>query len=113
MESRLRTDFSQLEKIDASARLVGIECSIGEIGSLICHSDEFIGYDSACQHIAAALGVRACTVFAGSNNVRFIRRWRACGPNVSEIVFVDTLSKERKIDTEEVVTRVLDFRSDD
>ncbi len=56
--------------------------------------------------------MRTCTVFAGSNNVRFIRRWRACGPNVSEIVLVDTLSKERLIDTEEVVTRVLDFRSD-
>ena len=108
-----RTNFSQLEKTDASARLVGIECSIGEIGSLICQSDEFIGYDSACQHIAAALGVLTCTVFAGSNNVRFIRRWRACGPNVSEIVFVDTLSKDREIDTEEVVTRVLNFRSDD
>lgn len=56
--------------------------------------------------------MRTCTVFAGSNNVRCIRRWRACGPNVSEIVLVDTLSKERLIDTEEVVTRVLDFRSD-
>ena len=56
--------------------------------------------------------MRTCTVFVGSNNVRFIRRWRACGPNVSEIVLVDTLSKERLIDTEEVVTRVLDFRSD-
>ena len=54
-----RTNFSQLDKTDASAKLVGIECSIGEIGSLICHSDEFSGYDSACQHIAAALGVRA------------------------------------------------------
>lgn len=56
--------------------------------------------------------MRTCTVFVGSNNVRFIRRWRACGPNVREIVLVDTLSKERLIDTEEVVTRVLDFRSD-
>lgn len=86
---------------------------MGEIGSLINESDEFIGYDSACQHIAAALGVPACTVFAGSNNVRFIRRWRACGSNVSEIVFVDTLSNDREIDIEEVVTRVLDFRSGD
>lgn len=106
-----RTEFSQLGGIDAGVRLLGIACSIGEISCLIRHSDEFIGYDSACQHIAAALEVRTCTVFAGSNNVRFIRRWRACGPNVSEIVFVDTLSKDRVIDTEEVVTRVLDFRS--
>ncbi|HJO11571.1 MAG TPA: hypothetical protein QGI39_05985, partial [Gammaproteobacteria bacterium] len=68
---------------------------------------EFIGYDSACQHIAAAQGIRSCTVFAGSNNVRFIRRWRASGPNVSEIVFIDTLSKDREINTTEVVARIL------
>jgi ADP-heptose:LPS heptosyltransferase len=106
-----RGSFSQLDAIDANVRLAGIECTIGEIACLIRHSDEFIGYDSACQHIAAALGVRACTVFAGSNNVRFIRRWRACGANVSEIVCVDTPSKHSATDVEEVVARVLDCRS--
>jgi ADP-heptose:LPS heptosyltransferase len=99
--------FADLDATDVKARLIGIECSIGQIAALISQSDEFIGYDSACQHIAAAQGVRACTVFAGSNNVRFIRRWRACGPNLSELVFVDTLSKDREVNTSEVVARIL------
>jgi ADP-heptose:LPS heptosyltransferase len=99
--------FADLDAADVKASLVGIECSIGQIAALISQSDEFIGYDSACQHIAAAQGVRTCTVFAGSNNVRFIRRWRACGSNLNELVFVDTLSKYREVNTSEVVARIL------
>jgi ADP-heptose:LPS heptosyltransferase len=106
-----RTDFASMGEVNRATRLIGIECSIGEISCLIEQSDEFVGYDSACQHIAAALEVPACTVFSGTNNVRFIRRWRASGANISEIVFVDTLSRDQKIDIDEVVTRVLDFRS--
>ncbi|MBQ12942.1 MAG: glycosyltransferase family 9 protein [Gammaproteobacteria bacterium] len=101
------SDFAALDSVDIKARLIGIECGIGQIAALISQCDEFIGYDSACQHIAAAQGIRSCTVFAGSNNVRFIRRWRASGPNVSEIVFIDTLSKDREINTTEVVARIL------
>ena len=70
----------------------------------------FIGYDSACQHIGAALNVRTFTVFAGTNNARFIRRWHACGPNTSEILYVDTLSREHQIDTLELIERLQDLR---
>lgn len=34
--------------------VIALECGIGEMAALISHSDEYIGYDSACQHIAAA-----------------------------------------------------------
>ncbi len=37
--------------------LLTVEGNIGEIAAMIGGSDEFIGYDSACQHIAAAIGV--------------------------------------------------------
>ncbi len=107
--------FSQLGAAmaeGATTRLFGVTCDVGEIAALIARSDEFIGYDSACQHIGAALGVRTYTVFAGSNNARFIRRWHASGPNVSEIVYVDTLSREHRIDPLELITRLKDLRVD-
>ncbi len=91
-------------------RLFGIHCDVGQVAALIACSDEFIGYDSACQHIGAALGIRTFTVFAGTNNARFIRRWHACGPNTSEIVYVDTLSREHEIDTLELIERLQDLR---
>ncbi len=112
-EAGIRTNtlaFVDLGTADPDARLVGVECSVGEIAALIAHSEEFIGYDSACQHIGAALGVRTFTVFAGTSNARFIRRWHACGPNLSEILYVDTLSREHDIDAEELIARLRDLR---
>ncbi|NKB32493.1 MAG: hypothetical protein GKR91_05285 [Pseudomonadales bacterium] len=107
------TAFSQIQQVDTDARLIGVECSIGEIFALISKSDEFIGYDSACQHIAAAEGIKTFTIFAGTNNVRFIRRWQACGQNTSEIIYVDTLSKDGYIDNEDIIATLMDFRTPD
>lgn len=102
--------FSSLQQIEPETRLLGIECSVGEISVLIANSDEFIGYDSACQHIAAALGIRTYTIFAGTNNARFIRRWHATGPNRSEILYVDTISREHTIAPVELIERLHDLR---
>jgi hypothetical protein len=103
--------FAALSEVRSDTRLLGVQCSVAEIAALICNSDEFIGYDSACQHIAAAQDIRTFTVFAGTNNVRFIRRWRACGPSLSEILYVDTLSRDSIIENPELVERLLDLRS--
>ncbi len=103
--------YAELGRITPDTRLIGIRCSIGEVAALISVSDEFIGYDSACQHIAAARGVRTFTVFAGSNNVRFIRRWHACGENSSEILYVDTISRHEVIDNDEIISRLQDLRN--
>ena len=102
--------FEAINQLKDYTGVIGIECSIGEIASLIAASDEFIGYDSACQHISAALGKRTYTVFAGTTNIRFIRRWTACGPNISEIVYVDTLTHPPQYDTSDIVARLLDRR---
>jgi ADP-heptose:LPS heptosyltransferase len=107
-----RVDFPTLPDVDPGARLIGVECSVAEVAAIIAQSHEFIGYDSACQHIAAAQGIRTFTIFAGTNNVRFIRRWHACGPNLSEIVYVDTISRDRTIDPDEIVRRLMDLRQD-
>ncbi len=94
-----------------SSGLIGLQTSIGEIAAVIAHCDEYIGYDSAGQHIAAALEIPCLTIFAGSNNMRFIRRWSAFGPNSSKIVHVDTLSDPGAIDVEDIITRITNERS--
>lgn len=91
---------------------VAVQCSIGEMGALISQCDEFIGYDSACQHISASLGIPTYTVFAGSNNTRFIRRWSACGPARRRIIHVDTLSSPHYLDVDGVISRIMDARAE-
>ena len=86
--------------------IISILSSIGEIAAVISESDEFIGYDSACQHIAAAAGIPSCTVFAGSNNPRFVRRWHARGKAVSRIIHVDNLSRDKMFDNADIIARI-------
>jgi ADP-heptose:LPS heptosyltransferase len=52
---------------------------IGAWAGLIGASDEYIGYDSAGQHIAAALGVPTISVFSANATERFRQRWRPTG----------------------------------
>ena len=90
--------------------MIGLQTRIGEIAAIIAKCDEYIGYDSACQHIAAALQTPCLTIFAGSNNMRFIRRWSAFGANSCQIVHVDTLSDLTAIDVEDIITRIMNER---
>ena len=90
--------------------VIGLQTRIGEIAAVIANCTEYIGYDSACQHIAAALNTPSTTIFAGSNNMRFIRRWSAFGPNTCKIVHVDTLSDPSSIDVEDIIIRVMNAR---
>ena len=91
--------------------VIGVECRIGEIAALIANSDEFIGYDSACQHMSAALRIPCVTIFAGSNNMRFIRRWSAFGAKSCQIVHVDTLTDPSAIDVDDIITRIMHVRA--
>jgi ADP-heptose:LPS heptosyltransferase len=90
--------------------VIGMQTRIGEIAAIIANCDEYIGYDSACQHIAAALRTPCLTIFAGSNNMRFIRRWSAFSPNSCQIVHVDTLTDPTAIDVEDIITRIMNER---
>ena len=103
--------FNSEENVEFNCGLIGVQSQIGEIAALIAKCDEFIGYDSACQHIAAALGTPCVTIFAGSNNMRFIRRWSAYGPKSSRIVHVDTLTNPSSIEVEDIIARVMHVRS--
>ncbi|MBN2209982.1 MAG: glycosyltransferase family 9 protein [Sedimentisphaerales bacterium] len=91
--------------------LLIVNCTIGEMAALIGQADEFIGYDSACQHIAAAQAKPTITVFAGTNHPRFVRRWRACGPATTKIVHVDAAGRENPNDLAGVVERVMQERT--
>lgn len=90
--------------------VIGMQTRIGEIAAIIANCDEYIGYDSACQHIAAASKTPCLTIFAGSNNMRFIRRWSAYGSNTSKIVHVDTLRDPSAIDVEDIIIRIMNER---
>jgi len=102
--------FSPDFKAELNWGVVGLQTRIGEIASIIAKCDEFIGYDSACQHIAAALETPCLTIFAGSNNRRFIRRWSAFGKNSSNIVHVDTLTNPTSIDADDIISRIMNER---
>jgi ADP-heptose:LPS heptosyltransferase len=59
---------------------------VGLVAALIGESDLYIGYDSAGQHIAAALGVPCIDVFTSFSSNRFIERWRPSGKAETRLV---------------------------
>ena len=82
------TEANKAELADKNlpeADLVTWDGGIGAFAGLIAASDEYIGYDSAGQHIAAALGVPTKTVFVGSNNTTFAERWRPFGKGIVKV----------------------------
>ena len=97
--------------VGLSGGVLGVEAGIGDMAGLIGASDEFIGYDSACQHLAAAQEVPTLTIFAGTNHPRFIRRWSACGKSPNQIVHVNTLSDPGHIEVDEVIERIRQERA--
>jgi ADP-heptose:LPS heptosyltransferase len=68
------------------------EGRLGLFCALVAASDEYIGYDSAGQHIAAALGVPTIDIFADSNTPLAAKRWRPFGPGLVRVVEADKLS---------------------
>ena len=76
---------------------------IGLLAALIGESNFYIGYDSAGQHIAAALGVPCIDVMAGFSSPRMIDRWRPTGPAETRVIvdrdsaLEETLSHSRAL----------------
>jgi ADP-heptose:LPS heptosyltransferase len=105
------TSFADMDGDSLSHGVITVACTIGQMAALIAHSDEYIGYDSACQHIAAAARVPTLTVFAGSNNKNFVRRWSACGDVDCRIVHVNTLTDPQHIGVDEIVARIMQERA--
>lgn len=96
--------------IDPESRLIAVATGIGEFAALVGQADEYIGYDSAGQHLAAAQAVPCYTVFAGTNDTRFVRRWRAFGPGQFHVIHADTLRNPPGVGSAETVARIMDRR---
>ncbi len=76
------------------ADIVTWDGSIGAFAGLIAACDQYIGYDSAGQHIAAALGVPALTFFVNSNNATFAERWRPFGKGKLQVVQIEGIPSQ-------------------
>ena len=77
-----------------AADVVTWQGGIGEFAGLIAAGDRYIGYDSAGQHIAAALGVPVLTIFVNSNSPVFAERWRSYGAGEIDCVIVEPDDQE-------------------
>ncbi len=83
--------------------------SFAAFASAIAHSDLYVGYDSAGQHIAAACGVPLVSIFAGYPSPRFFSRWKPWGKGKAEVVNVEPEEPPRQVleRTIESVARIL------
>ena len=70
---------------------------IGLLAALISESDLYIGYDSAGQHIAAALGVPCVDVMAGFSSPKMIDRWRPTGSAETRVIVARDSALEETI----------------
>jgi len=68
--NRLLSDVQSNE-----AELVTWQGSVGGFAGLIASSDLYVGYDSAFQHIASALGVPVVDIFVQPEREVFVDRW--------------------------------------
>ncbi|MFQ5902885.1 MAG: glycosyltransferase family 9 protein [Candidatus Binatia bacterium] len=92
------------------AKVIVWEGGIGLFSALIAETNEYIGYDSAGQHIAAALEVPTIDIFADSSHPLFFERWRPYGKGVVKVVKADTPSPRReRVDLYRVLNDVMTF----
>jgi len=88
-------------------RLLTWQGGIGRFAALIGQSDLYVGYDSAGQHIAAALGVPTVDIFTGFSSPRMPQRWAPHGPGPVHLLVLEEAEKAnpRRLQTlvEEVV----------
>lgn len=71
-------------KIEADA--ITWDGGLGAFTGLIAASDRYVGYDSAGQHLAAALRIPTMTIFVNSGSPTFAERWRPYGPGIIEVL---------------------------
>ena len=82
-----------IERSGAPEGKIGLhEGSFASFASLISQSRLYAGYDSAGQHVAAALGVPLLCVFAGAVSDRMFERWSPDGPAARNILRVTSQS---------------------
>lgn len=88
LELNAENAIAKLAAEPSQPAIITWDGSIGAFAGMIAASDQYIGYDSSGQHLAAALGVPTLTVFVNSNSPRFAERWQPFGKGPVEIVTV-------------------------
>ena len=73
------------------------EGSFASFAAFIAGSQLYVGYDSAGQHVAAALDVPLVSVFAGFSCERMLQRWQPDGPGAKRVIAVRAQSVEELI----------------
>ena len=73
---------------DSAANLLTWEGPVGAYCGLIAASDLYVGYDSAGQHLAGALGVPTVDIFVDDRHPMIAKRWRPFGPGPVAMVQV-------------------------
>jgi ADP-heptose:LPS heptosyltransferase len=81
---------------------------VGTYCALIENSDEYIGYDSGGQHIAAALGTPTIDIFAHSPYPRFMQRWRPYGPGSVCVIDATQSGRAQLHDLDSTIEQILD-----
>jgi ADP-heptose:LPS heptosyltransferase len=93
-EARVR---AAVEACGEDAGAIGLHCGpFASFAALIAASGLYVGYDSAGQHVAAALGVPLISVFSGFVSPRMLARWTPEGPGPRTVlpVTADTTPAE-------------------
>lgn len=72
---------SALGAVGEAAGRIGVHRgSFASFAAMIASSSFYLGYDSAGQHVAAALGVPLLSIFQGMASARMAARWRPDSP---------------------------------
>lgn len=86
-EARVR---AAVEGTGEQGRRIGIHTgSFASFAAMIAASKLYFGYDSAGQHVAAAMGVPVVSVFKGFANERMLARWTPHGPGPVTVLRAD------------------------
>jgi ADP-heptose:LPS heptosyltransferase len=88
-------------------RLLTWQGGIGRLAALIGQSDLYVGYDSAGQHIAAALGVPTVDIFTGFSSPRMPQRWAPHGPGPVHLLMLKEAEKENPARLQTLVDEVI------
>jgi ADP-heptose:LPS heptosyltransferase len=88
-------------------RLLTWQGGIGRFAALIAKSTVYIGYDSAGQHIAAALGVPTIDIFTGFTSPRMPERWSPHGRGSVHVLVLDAAETYPAARLDAIVDEVL------
>jgi ADP-heptose:LPS heptosyltransferase len=102
-----RHDTVSLPAEISRTQLLTWQGGIGRLAALIAECTAYIGYDSAGQHIAAALGVPTIDIFTGFTSPRMPERWSPHGPGSIHVLVLDAAETCTSARLEAIVDDVL------